>query len=953
MINNKFIIKSLTCLIVSLAISFHVNAQQSNDVLISDSANLQEEEALVPGIFFDVEQTNSITPSSTISGDLMYKTPTANLTNTLYGLIPGLTVMQGRGEPGYDEASLTIRGLGSYSYNSYVIFIDGFQTELSYFQYLTPSEIESVTILKDAASLAPLGMKGANGAIWVTTKRGHEGKLNAQVRLRSGMQQPIKVTKPLQSYDYAMLYNEARSNDNGRVWNPLYTKDQLDAYKNGTGINTDWYDNVLKNTTPFTSADMTFSGGTSAAKYFVLLGYVGSNGVYDVENDENHANAGLKQFNIRSNFDFTIFNFIDGKVDLGGRIEERKYPGYDGSNLWSNLERYPNNIYPVMNDNDTWTGTTIHPDNPVASIRELGYVSTRDRTLQANFSLKERLDFITKGLYLSQAISFSDWTRGTYQMGKNYARYIGDAIQTDDEDVNYWISDDRGTNQWNRQQFRFTAGYDTQFGFHTIKSAIDYLQSQHNVDANQNSGAGINTKYAHQNISGRIHYGFNNKYLAEVSFAYSGSDNYKKGNRFGFYPAVSAGWVISNEDFIGNVNQINFLKLRLSVGKTGFDGFNDIRYLYEQYYAGSGSYPIGNSGNPSWRGGIADAYTSNPNIFAEQSMKYDIGVDAQFFNGLFLNADFFLDKRSGIVALDNSLMGVSGITTLYRNLGEVTTSGVELKLNYRNKVGDLNYNFGGIMSFIKDKIDYMAELAPPSPLAALTGNSIGTRTGYDAIGFYDITDFNADGTLIDGIPVPAFGQVQPGDIKYRNMNGDNRIDEADMIVIGKSDYPELVYSFFAEAEFKGFDLRVLFQGSAGRDVNIYSQAYNKIIAFQNNSNVYEVAQGRWAYYPEQNIDTRQSATYPRLSTINNNNNYRNSTLWIKDGSFLRLRNIEIGYTLPENIISKLGLSNARIFVSGVNLLTFSKLMKDYDIDPETYSGYPGIKSYNLGIAVGF
>lgn len=931
---NKQIIKRSILYLTALLLSgFSVEAQQTDFILNGDTARREISTAAI----------------SSVSGETLHKTPTANLSNTLYGLMPGLVAMQGSGEPGYEQAWLTIRGIGSYNYDSYAVFVDGFQTNSSYFQYLMPSEIESISILKDAAALAPLGMKGANGAIWVETKRGSIGKPKIQVRFLTGMQQPIHITKPLPSYEFANLYNEAVSNDNNRIWNPEYYPYQLDDYKYGRGINTDWYDQTVKSSTPFTTTDITFSGGEKNARYFVMFGYVDNQGLYNVQNDDNHANAQIKQYNIRSNFDFSMFKIFEGKVDLGGRIEDRKYPGLNATNLWNNLERYPDNIYPVQNENGTWTGTTVYPDNPVASIRELGYFSTHDRTLQANFSLKEKLDFITQGLYLSQAASFSNWVRGSYDRTKNYARYIDDVQQTPDVNTNYKVNDDWGTNQWRRTQFQLLAGYDREFGKHKITSAVSFLQNTYNVDSTLNSAAGINTKYADLNIGGRIHYEFNSRYVGEFGFAYSGSDNYAKGNRFGFYPAISGAWILSNEAFLSNHSVIDFLKLRLSAGKTGYDTYNGGRYLYQQYYMSHGSYPTGNA-DPTWNNGLVPSYLANPDIFAEQSMKYNAGIDATFFKGLNLTMDVFMDKRSGIVSPDNLMPATIGTTSPYRNLGKVTTKGLELNLNYHGSIADFTYSIGGMLTCLKDRIDYMAELTPASPLAAYTGQPIGTPIGYQFIGFYDISDFNADGTLKQGIPTPAFGKIQPGDMKYRDVNNDGIIDEKDMLRIGNSEYPNMNYSFHAEAGFRGFDFSVLFQGVTGRDVDIFN---NKTVAFENNGNAYKIAEGRWAYYPDQGIDTRATATYPELSTLGNMNNYVNSSFWLKSGDFLRLRNIELGYSIPKKVLSSIKLANVRFFINGVNLLTWSSLLKNYDMDPESLTGYPAIKSYNAGINVGF
>jgi len=952
--NKQFIKRSIFYLAVLLLSGFSVKAQQTDSLLNEDSMFLQKPKAVEPGLYFPVGKENSSAAVSSASGETLYKTPAANLSNTLYGAMPGLIAIQGSGLPGYDQAWLTIRGIGSYNYDSYTVYVDGFETNSSYFQYLMPSEIESISILKDAAALAPLGMKGANGAIWVETKRGNIGKPKIQAQFRMGMQEPLHITKPLQPYDFGTLYNEAVSNDNNRIWSPVYYPTQLAGYKNGVGTNTDWYDEVLKPSAPFTSADVTFDGGVKNAKYFVMFGYLDNQGLYNVNNDDNHANAQIRQYNIRSNFDFSMFNIFEGKVDIGGRIEDRKYPGYNGSSLFNNLERYPNNIYPVQNDNGTWTGTAIYPDNPVASIRSTGYYSTHDRTLQANFSLKEKLNFITQGLYISEAASFSNWTRGSYNATRNYARYMGSVQQTPDVDENYAIKDDYGTNQWRRTQFQVSAGYDRLFGKHRITSAVNYLQDKYVTDANQNSAAGINTQYANQNIGGRIHYEYDGRYTGEFGFAYSGSDNYAKGNRFGFYPAISGAWILSNEAFLKNQSVIDFLKLRLSVGKTGYDMYSGGRYLYQEYYKYTSSgYPTGD-GNPTWTNGLIPAYIANSNIFAEESMKYNAGIDATLFKGLTLTVDAFMDKRSGIVTPDNALPALIGATTPpYMNLGKVTTKGLELNLNYHGSIADFTYSVGGMMTYIKDRIDYMAELTPSSPLAAQTGQPIGTPFGYEFTGFYDISDFNADGSLKQGIPAPTFGAVKPGDMKYRDVNNDGTIDEKDMLRIGNREYPDIYYSFHAEAAWHGFDFSALFQGVAGKDVSILNDARNKTVAFENNGNAYAIAQGRWAYYPDQGIDTRATATYPELSTLGNNNNYINSTFWMKNADFLRLRNVELGYSVPQKLLNRISLANVRFFINGMNLLTWSAFLKKYDMDPETLSGYPAVKSYNAGVNITF
>lgn len=327
-------------------------------------------------------------------------------------------------------------------------------------------------------------------------------------------------------------------------------------------------------------------------------------------------------------------------------------------------------------------------------------------------------------------------------------------------------------------------------------------------------------------------------------------------------------------------------------------------------------------------------------------------MDAGLFRSLQLSLDLFMDKRSGIVTQDNSYPAGFGVNPPYRNVGKVTTRGLELSMNYDKTFGDFSLHIGGMLSCIKDKIDYMAEVPPASPQAAATGNPLGAIFGYQDDGFYDISDFDEDGNLISTLPYPTFGAVQPGDVRYADQNGDMIIDEQDKIKISDGANPNLYYALNARFTYKGFDLGFLLQGVGNREIDLLDAA-SKVIAFRDNSTIYDIATNRWAYYPEQGIDTRGIAKYPRLTTEDNTNNYQKSTLWIGNGNFLILRNIEIGYTLPTHIGAKLGLQKLRIYVSGVNLLSFSALKRKYQMDPERMTGYPGVKSYNIGLSVGF
>jgi TonB-linked SusC/RagA family outer membrane protein len=932
-------------------------AAAKTDTTIVDLSLTQYE----PGPLLQLKKERSVTATSSVSGNVLYRTPAPNITNTLYGMLPGLTVVQGSGEPGYDEATLYIRGRASFDNSALVIFIDGFQTTASYFNYLPPSEIESISVLKDPVTLATFGMKGANGVLWVVTKRGYAGKRKVQVQLVSGLQQPVRIPKPYGAYDYARLYNQAISNDNYALngyqfkYTPLYSDAQLEDYRTGNGTNINWFNEVLRNQGYYSDANVLFSGGGTDTKYALLLDYMRQQGIYDIPTNATTSNAQIQRFNVRTNLDFNFFKIFEAKVDLGGRIEDRRYPNIDGPTLWNNMARYPANIYPVRDpQTGNWSGTTNFPQNPVASLNALGWASTHDRTLQANFNLKQRLDFITPGLYLNEAVSFNTWTRTSASKTANYARFNNGVQTTTDKATDITANGALSVGQYDWKQINITAGYNRTFGAHAFAGAINFLQSNYITDAganNRGSNTNNNIFYHFQTISGRLHYTLNERYLAELSFGSTGSDNFAPGNRWGFYPALGLGWIISKEAFLADNKLVTYLKLRAGAGLSANDYSTRGRYLYQQYFTGNGSYYTGNS-SLTGNSGLVQSYAANPDIFAEKSMKVNVGVDATLLNKLAVTVDVFQDKRSDIVIQNNTLMAVYGGVLPYINAGKVTNKGIEASASFNSKVGAVTYTAGAMVSYAKNKITYNGEIPAVNEFNKTTGRPIGSYLGLIADGFYDITDFNADGTLKTGLPMPAFGAVQPGDIKYKDLDNNGRVDQADYTKIGNPPLPSVTYAFNLGVSYKGFDLTALFQGISGNNYNILFASL-QTMPFVNNGNVYPIAGNAWAYYPDQGIDTRAGADYPRLSTRSNDNNYSASTFWIKKGAFLRLRNAELGYSLPATALKILHLDKLRLYISAVNAFTWSYVGKHYNLDPETPNGYPALKSFNAGITLTF
>lgn len=948
--NKLIIIPLLLTGIVSLTAATAAGTVQ--EPVPTDS--LHTAEPAVPGAFFGTSQARTTGAVSTVDGVTLGKTTAPNLTNSFAGQFSGLTLFQGSGEPGNDMASWLIRGIGSYGnagYNSAKIFVDGFEVNASYIAYLSPTEIERVSILKDGAALSVFGERGANGIIWIETKRGKIAPATVSASVRFGLQQATTLAKPLDSYGYASLYNQAISNDMGR-WAPAYSDEELKAYRDGTGTNVDWYDEALRNAGYTIDGDVAFHGGTQVARYNVMLNYLNQQGLYDVKNSDSRSNRTNERYSLRANLDFTIFKFIEARVDLGGRIERSKRPNIGTDDMFYNMARYPSNIYEIWDDAEQthYSGTSVYNSNPVASLNALGWRQTQSRVLQGNFQLVEKLDFLTEGLYLREAFSFNTYTKSGYSKTRNYARYRNGERTTTDEDTSLQASGygSDGMEDW--KQGQISLGYNRAFGRHALDGAVNFHISAYNGDGY------FSYKYHYANLNGRINYSYDDRYVAEFGFSYFGNDAYAKGNQWAFYPSVSAAWVLSREAFLKNSKVVNLLKLRLSYGRSGFADSNATgvlsnyssngRYLFKDYYTNSyvGSFYMGDS-EGVWQSSLVHMFLSNSGAHAEKSNKYNIGIDAELFGKLHLSADAFLDKRTDILTLDNSMMGYFGKNYFFDNIGKMTNKGFEATAVWTDQRSNWGYSISGSVSFNRNKIDYMAEVAPAHSYNAQTGRPYGTLIGLVADGFYDVNDFNADGSLREGLPVSSYqNTVRPGDVKYRDLNRDGRIDDYDRTYQLYAAVPEIYYGFSVELKYRGFGVSAYFQGVAHSTLETtLSSIYQPLYGNDRNVSEYYM-EHRWSRF---NTEGR----YPRLTTLANGNNYTQSSLWTENGNFLKLRTLQAYYKLPSKIARKLRMRECSFYFRGLNLFSADHVGI---LDPEYVStGYPSSRSYQIGLNVIF
>lgn len=875
---------------------------------------------------------------SDVTGAELQKSFVSDFGNTLFGRLPGLTVVQGNSEPGLDAPTLYSRGQSTFGTGgSMLIIVDGFEYRLG---QLIPEEVESVTLLKDAAATAVYGSKGANGVLLITTKRGTEGPLKVNFSTQQGFERAQRLPQFLSSYDYARLFNEGLANDEQA---PLYSEADLSAYSNGSDPyfhpDIDWYDQVLRTSAPVSKYDLSFSGGNQLARCFVLLNVLNRSGLYKKTGDisDNSINSNYAQYNIRTNVDINITKNLSSIFDLGVTFADKKNPvGYSTESMFNLVSSIPPNAFPVFTPINAYGGNALYT-NPWGNMLETGFYTSNNRTIQTKLKFIEKLDMIMEGLSASAAISFNSTFRGYSNKSRTYRRFsisqdaLGNTVHIPFNVNSSLVSTENQYDQWRNFGVNAFLNYNRTFGAQTIDAMLGY-----NLDTYTLSGSVNSLPYKHVGLNGRFTYTSNEKYIGELSFGYYGSENFAAGKRFGLFPAASLGWIVSNEEFLKDNTFISFLKIRGSYGMVGNDNIGGQRFMYDQYYSGTSSYYFGTA-NTSM-GGYAEGRIANPDVTWEKQKSMNIGIEATLLRRWELGFDLFNQNRFDVLAYpNNTIPQFLGLTLPSRNLGKVKNNGFEAKIGYRSNQSKLFQFFSDLnIWYAKNEIIFNAEVSQEDAYLNRSGHSIGQPFVLEAIGFFN------DQAEIDNSPQQTFAKVQPGDIKYKDQNNDGFIDQNDYYPIGKPTVPELSFGFHSGVRYKNFDLDFLFQGVTSRTVYLTG---NNFYAFQNNGKISSIALGRWT--PENAI----SATYPRLSAMNNLNNFQNSSFWQRDGSFIKLRSVEFGYSLSENIVKKIHINDLRVFLNGTNLFSIDHM--DGLADPETITGYPAIRSLSIGAKMQF
>lgn len=870
---------------------------------------------------------------STIKTDQLDKSVTTNFANKLHGRLPGLTVSQTNNEPGIETASLYSRGIGTFGPGKDIlVLVDGFECP---FDQLLPEEIETISLLKDASAVTLYGMRGANGVLLITTKKGKEGPLTVNSSAQIGFESPQRQPEFLGSYDYARLYNEALSNDGL----PLqYSESDLSAYKSGTDPylypDVNWYDELLRDVAPVSKYNVSLSGGKKDVRYFVMLGYLNRSGIYKKTADQSDfsSNSNYNQFNVRTNVDIDLSSKFSASVNMGVTLANKKNPaGYNTNDIFNKMSRIPPNAFPVYNMNTSYGGNSLYT-NPWGDMLESGNYSSNYRTFQSAIKLKYLLDMITDGLSISAAASFNDRFRSYSSKSRTYSRFL--VSQDESGEIEYrkfgeptsLAASENQFDQWRNVGFQSFLNYQKSIEDNMIDASFGYDMGTYTLN-------GEKTSFIHHGINGRISYAYQTKYIGEVSFGYYGSNGYREGNRYGLFPGASLGWIVSNEDFLKNNNVVNYLKLKTSFGISGNNALGDQRFRYDQYYAATGSYIYGNTSLQGYR----EATIANPNLTWEKKKEFNFGFDAEFINCLNFGFDVFWQNRYDILTSPVSLIpGFAGMYTPQLNAGKVDNKGFEAQIGYEGKYSnDLTFFADLNIWYAKSKITSIPEEIKENQYQLSKGKPVGQPFLLEYLGFFQ------NASEINNSPFQNFDAVQSGDIKYKDQNNDGVVDERDFYPIGYSNIPELSFGLNLGLEYKNVYLNTFIQGVTNRSVYLSGSNF---YAFQNDGKVSSMALDRWT------SDTQESAIYPRLSSKNNSNNFQSSSFWQRDGSFVNLRNVELGYKIPSTLLNKNGIKDATLFISANNLLKFDYVRI---ADPEIITGYPAMRVFNIGAKIQF
>ena len=898
---------------------------------------------------FGLQQTNAESTGavSTVYAENIDKSSAFSIGNSLYGNVLGLTTMQSTGVVWEQMPSMYIRGLKTLNGNNGILLVvDGLERDNNWqaLKYITPEEVESVSVLRDAAALALYGYRGVNGVVNIVTKRGKYDTREINFSYDHAFNYMTRKPELADAYTYASALNEALTNDGKQV---RYSQNELNAFKNGTSPylypNVNWWEEVFRDRGASDIATLSFRGGSTKMRYYTMMNLQNNRGF--IKNFDTNADYSTQEkyskANFRTNLDIDLSPKTKMQANIMGILNEFSRPGMGSDNLISKLYQLPSAAFPIRTESGLWGGNTTWGENwnPVALTEGRAYSKGHTRGLYADMSLRQDLSSLTKGLGASVRIGYDNlasyWENHTkgYKYGmasvaswENGLPIAGEEI-TGGKDTEM-SGDSKLDWQYRAFNFQMNVDWQRQFGVHSLYSMLLYTYKYDNAK-------GINNTFYRQNAGWYTHYGFKNRYFADFTLMASASNLLAPDHRWNVSPTVGLAWLISNEKFMQSQNVVDFLKLRASFGMLNTDNIPGNGYWNETVGGGNG-YPINN--NFGGDGGWHEGRLASVNGTTEKAYKYNAGVDATLFKGLTLTVDGFYERRSDIwVSSDGQNSAVLGASGSYVNAGIVDSWGTEIGANYYKKMGNVELNLGGTFTYNRSKIIEMLEEPAAYDYTRSTGNPVGQIFGLQAIGYF------VDQADIDNSLPQQFGPVKAGDIKYKDMNGDKVINSDDRVAMGyNSTRPEIYYSFSLGLEWKGLGFSAQFQGVGNYTAILSGTYYHPLVDNTTISNY--VYRNRWT--PE-----TPNARFPRLTTETVDNNLQTSSLWLADRSFLKLRNCEVYYKLPSSWLNRFWVKNAKVYVRGVDLLCFDSIDQ---LDPEAMnSSYPATRSIHVGLSVGF
>lgn len=905
--------------------------------------------------------------------------PTANLSTALAGQLSGIVAMSRSGEPGKNSAAdFYIRGVSSFTGNtSPLVLVDGVERDLD---LVDTEDIASFSILKDASASAVYGVRGANGVILITTKKGAVGKPQVNVRTEFGFTQPTKKPQMVNSAQWAELYNEAYNTN-------YYSAEDIEKYRSGADPdlypNVDWFDSMFNNMAANQRVNLNITGGSDIVRYYVAGSFYNESSIYKNAGNIYGYDSSIRynKFNFRANVDLNLTKSTVVNLNLANIYEKSFGPGFGDTDddIWSYIFGTSPNAFPVQYSDGRLSGpSTDSGYNPWNMLVHSGYREQFWNSAQSLIGVTQDIGALwepLKGLTANIKFSWDAWNTTLQRRYKTPSFYhargraedgsliyddangdgIWEPVHTGDETLTY-ATGSSGT------MTRYVEGsltYNRLFGNHRVGALFLYNHKIYtNTQADNNTES---LPYKDQGIAGRLTYAFRDTYFAEVNMGYNGSENFARGHRFGFFPAVALGWMMSNEKWFEPATKvIDMLKWKASYGKVGNDDIGGTRrWVYEPTIVTGGSWYYGQSANQGGSG-IRVGEVENLDASWEEALKLNAGVEFSLFHKVRVQADYFREERKGIFLQRAGLPAIVGVSTIpYVNIGETMNQGFDATIEYMHQVNDdLFITARGNFTFNRNKLINNDEPDWEYRYQNRIGKPFGSGGSTQPFGLIALGLFESEEEIANS-PVQNFGEYRVGDIKYQDVNGDGIIDEQDAVAIGYTNLPEITYGFGATAQWKSWDLNIFFQGVAHTSFFLSGNSIRSPFATGNmeraaiNEDVYGNV------WMSTNTDAQNAnVTYPRLSAgsggAGSTNNNRASTWWLRDGSFLRLKSLEIGYSLPQHILQKSFIKSLRFYIAGNNLFCFSPFkLWDPEKGSSDGSGYPLNRTFSIGFNANF